>query len=250
MINALHSPKTHIFFHMGPGLHAQIERSLFEKTYPHVLFADQPYDQNFGDICIWAQNLIKETFHKSGSKITLLGHSFGAQILANSMGPISHMIEEVRILNSPFHSLDAFISLEQELYPQTALGRDYWHQRSLDEKMHLLFKVGSDPKINSFYWRCNRSRVLYETVSVGKPGLNISSFLKVYMDYLGKAHSPILWEGRVSIRHSAKDALIATQEMVEGWKSVFPKADGMIYPDGGHYLHIENPEVASWFFTK
>lgn len=248
MIGFLVPPKTHIFFHMGPGFHAQVELALFEHKYPHVLFVDQPHNLNFREVCNWAQNLIKEHYHRTNLKLTLLGHSFGAQIIMGAMEGVSHLIEEVRFLNSPHESLDAFISLEQALYPQAALGGAYWHGRTVDEKMHLIFKIGSDFKLNSFYWRCDKARSLFEQISVGKPALNMSSFLKIYMDYLAKPLVPYIWEGNAKIMYSKQDALIHEPKMVYSWKNLLPNAQFIAYEDGGHYLHIENEQIAESFF--
>lgn len=240
--------KTHIFFHMGPGFHAQIERTLFEGKYPHVLFVDQPYNLSYSELCSWAERLIEEQFKKTNCQLTLLGHSFGAQVVAGAMKGISNLVNEVRILNSPYQSLDAFISLEAELFPDSAQGKDYWHSKTVDEKMLLIFKVGSDLKLNSFYWRCDKSRSVFEGIAASQPTLNVSSFLKVYMDYLSSPTQDFIWQGSTKILFSKQDALIADPAMVENWKSVFPNAVITAYEEGGHYLHIENAQVAELFW--
>lgn len=242
--------KSSIFFHMGPGLHSQIEATQFESLFPHVLFIDQPLNLGFADLKYWAQDIIRAQHAITKSKLTLLGHSFGSQVAAAALPGVQDLIEEVRFLNSPFHSFSSFTSLEEEMFPESALGFDRWKEKSVDEKMVLIFKLSADLRLTSHYWRCSETRIRHEALSTTKPALNISSFLKVYMEYLNTPEPNVSWPGKATILYSVDDALVRSRQSVDGWRNIYPNVNYMEFTNGGHYLHFENSDVAQIFFKK
>lgn len=242
--------KTSIFFHMGPGLHSQVEAAQFEKLYPHVLFIDQPQNMNFSDLKYWAQDIIRAQHALSKSKLTLLGHSFGSQVAAAALPGVQDLIEEVRFLNSPFHSFASFTSLEEEMFPDAALGYEGWKDKSVDEKMVLIFRLSADLRLTSHYWRCPETRLRHEALSNTKPPLNVGSFLKAYMEYLNTPELNISWAGKATILYSLDDALVRSHQSVQGWKNIYPNVNYIEIKSGGHYLHFESSEVAEIFFKK
>lgn len=235
---------------MGPGLHAQMEAAEFGSLFPHVLFVDQPLNMGFADLKYWAQDLIRTQHSLTQSKLTLLGHSFGSQIAAAALPGVQELIEEVRYLNSPFYSFSSFTSLEEEMFPESALGFAEWNQKTVDEKMVLIFKLSADLRLTSQYWRCPKTRARHEAQSASKPPLNISSFLKAYLEYLNTPAPNISWPGKVKIMYSIDDALVRNRASVEEWRKIYPNADYTEFSTGGHYLHFENSDVAQNFFKK
>lgn len=242
--------QTAIFFHMGPGLHSQTEATQFGSQFPHVLFIDQPHNMGFSDLKYWAQEIIRAQFAITKKKLTLLGHSFGSQIIAAALPATQDLVEEVRLLNSPFNSFSSFTSLEEEMFPESALGFENWKDKSVDEKMVLIFKLSADLRLTSHYWRNLDSRNQHEALSARLPALSISSFLKVYMEYLNTPEPSIAWPGRVSALYSTDDALVRSRKSIEGWQNIYPNMTYMEFNKGGHYLHFENSDVANLFFKK
>lgn len=233
---------------MGPGLHSQVEAEVFGARFPHVLFSDQPQDCNFQELSLWAQELIREQYLKSGQKLTLLGHSFGSQVLTAALPRVSECVKEIRMLNSTYDSFDSFAALDMELFPQSAKDFAFWKDRPVEEKMILIFKLASDPRFTSVYWNDSRSRARYEAVAMTKPGLNISTFLKVFRDYLSQPKPALVWNGPVKAFFSLQDAMIREPSVIAAWKDVYPNVQMCEVSGCGHYMHFESEDVANVFF--
>lgn len=233
---------------MGPGFHSQVEAEFFGARHQHVIFLDQPQNCNFQELVVWAQNQIKSQYDKAGQKLTLLGHSFGSQIIAAALPAIGECVKEIRMMNSAYDSFDSFVALEMELFPQTAGTFDYWRTRSPEEKMILILKLASDPRFSSVYWQNTKARAAYELIAMTKPGLNISTFLKIFKEYLNHPKPSSQWEGPVKAFYSLQDSMIRNVEIVSAWKNIYPNLELIEIPECGHYLHFEDLPVADIFF--
>lgn len=237
---------------MGPGFHAKIEAVRFSAKYPHVSFLDQPTGVGFAELIGWAENAIREQHKISQRPLSLLGHSFGAQVIAHTLPRVADIVCEVRLLNSAFDSFDCFAHLEMTLLPATARGPQYWKTQSVEAKMNMIFQLVQSPGFAAAYWCNSAAQAEYEKMAESFPALDVNSFVEVFTDYLQMQVSPLKnnWPGKVEIFYSPGDNLIHSLETVAGWTSFFPKAQFREIPRVGHYGLFESSELAENFFQR
>lgn len=241
--------ETSLFFHMGPGFHAQIEKHQFAAYFPTVVFIDQPSDLNFAELIEWTKEVILQYSQNARKPIKILAHSFGAQLVTAAIPQVSDCISEVRFLNSTFDTFDSFANLDLHLNPKTAQGTMAWKDKATEEKMSLIFQLTQNPNFNNAYWHSSEAQKKYETLAKNFSPLNIQSFINVYPDALNSrcAHLTHQWLGPVKIFYSTSDPLIGSFETVATWKTVFPNAQFIKTTPTGHYALFESEDLAKDF---
>jgi pimeloyl-ACP methyl ester carboxylesterase len=236
---------------MGPGFHARIEKEKFSSLYPHVLFPDQPSRASFHDLVQWSLQEIKNLHQKTGAPIALLGHSFGAHILAEAAPQVPEMIAEVRILNSAYDPFQSFIHLEEYLLGAQARGGSHWQAQSPAEKMNLIFTLAPHPGLADSYWRDPAKRQAYEALAAHHPALDVESFVAAFSDFLvrQKDLKKKTWDGPTRIFYSPEDHLIRDFATVAAWKNLFPRSQFATLT-GGHHALFEIETLPVNFFAE
>jgi pimeloyl-ACP methyl ester carboxylesterase len=235
---------------MGPGLHSRIEAQQFSNLYPHVAFLDQPSGCNFLQLKDWAIDVVKEQHRILQKPLTLLGHSFGAQLIAAALPSVGSLVSEVRFYGSAADPFDCFVNLEEILNPADAFKSAHWKTQSPEDKMNLIFKLAQNPGMTAAYWCDPQAQAHYDGMSAQHPPLNIGDFVHVFTDFLGNQSTLATppWSGKAVIYYSAADNLICNVETVEPWKKIFPKANLVEIPAIGHYGLFESNSLAANFF--
>lgn len=239
-----------LYFHMGPGFHSKIEAEVFSCQYPHVLFLDQPLSISFSELIQWAEQEIKKAFILNDEKpVSVLGHSFGAQIISAALKSNVEYIKEARFLNSPSDSFSCFYNLHNHLFKNTE-GYDFWKNQSLEDKLNLIFKVAAHPRCAESYWQNMVAKQQYDSIAVKYPQLDVTTFVKVFTGYLEGSHEPKekIWDGPIRIYFSLDDKLIKDSIQVEHWKKIYPSAQLIAVNGVGHYGLFESESLANDFF--
>ncbi len=237
---------------MGPGFHSQNEALWFAKKFPHVAFLDQPPHLLFSELVAWAVQQIQNLSRGAEKSVTLLGHSFGAQIIAGSLAQAGHLIAEVRLLNSAFDPFECFCNLEAALEPSTAQGIQFWRPRPLAEKLNLILRLSQHPQFAELYWLDSGARQKYENLSAQTPVLDPRNFMKTFANFLEaqKRLQFTPWQGSCKIYYSSCDKLIRAPEAIAPWLQIFPQAQLIEVEPVGHHALFERESVAELFFEK
>lgn len=239
-----------LFFHMGPGFHSGIERIIFARKFPHILFLDQPTDLNFDQLVEWTSETVLRESENQSRKLRLIGHSFGGQLIAAALPKVADVVSEIRLLNSAYDSFRCFVNLQAALEPKAAKPYGELKGLSVQEKLNLVFHVAQLPKFAEAYWTDSISQNQYEKVSAGLPVLNIDSFVRVFSEFLQRPPPSFVWDGPAVIYYSESDKLIQSIEGVKEWHKVFPKAMFHRIPNVGHHAFHESSIFAEEFFKN
>lgn len=240
-----------LYFHMGPGLHSKVEALCFSSQFPHVRFLDQPHELSFAELVLWTQNTIKSAASETQGPITLLAHSFSAQLLREALPAVTDSVKHIRLLNPSYDSFDCFANIEEILFPNEARGREFWKTRAPSEKMEMLFKLAGHPQLNDLYWKIPEAQASYQQVFSSVPGLHIPSFIKAFSSYLAQSSSLQIfsWTGSVEIFYSLQDPLLKDETQVTSWLKIFPNAKLIETPGLGHYGLFESPTLRETFLA-
>ncbi|OQW53401.1 MAG: hypothetical protein A4S09_07315 [Proteobacteria bacterium SG_bin7] len=240
--------ETKLFFHMGPGFHANIERDLYGEKFPNVHFWNQPKVLTFTDLVNSAQSKINELNPK-----TLVAHSFGAQIVM-SVVEKSPSVKEIIFLNSGYDPFECFLNMANHIPEQQMDVEKAKKLRSCNtqSKMEFIFRLATDPKFPLLYWTSMEKMIQHQDIFSRNLQLEISVFAGVFSDYLENKHrvipDNIHWKGKSTVLFSKDDVLLDSAKDIEPWKARFPQSKIISLCNVGHYSHIENLDVAKMIF--
>lgn len=236
---------------MGPGFNSEIEKKKYE-GYNAVEFWNQPSSEKFDDLVAAACGKATQLAAASGQPITLIAHSFGGQLARKIQELQPQSVKEILLVNSALDPFECFINLAPHLMAEKS-AFDSLRKAEVQEKINFILGLASSPALNDLYWHSKEKQNELAPLFAAAPQLSIDVFLKVFPDFLAKnkaAPQPSKWQGKVKIYHSLNDKLLDQRKDVDSWVQVFPQAEFVRHSNSGHYLHLEDEEVADELFRE
>jgi len=250
-----------LFLHGGPGLNAGIERAWFQRRLP-IHWWDQPVvlpgsTDPLGQLVAASQNQVRRMADAAGGPVSLVAHSFGAQIAIALAREIPSLIQCITLLGcapTPFQPIfrlcrkllktQASPTLEASLANAEAdLNSHHFKAMVLAAATHpayLPVHFGSDS---------NTVRDLFMAPFASGRLMNLETFLTVMNDLLGTPQQAQnqaqneRFDGEVRLVLGCQDPLLDRDEDIAAWRRVFPQLQHQVV-DCGHFVHLElGPEV-------
>ena len=240
--------KQALYFHMGPAFHACVERIYFEEAYAKVLFWDQPLVSSYEELLQVAAEKVLECSANLQAPLVLLGHSFGAQIVADILPLVGHRVREVRLLNSPFRSLSVFEAIYETLFPER--GGQAWQGLPFANIQALILEAATHADFDKLYWRHEQRRKDYHEISVRLPPLSVPHFLQIYQSFYERQARPVLkgWSGAMEIFYSVDDYLLKHFSESD-WAHFYPACRIHVLRGSGHHSHLEDADFCKKFLN-
>lgn len=245
--------KTKLYLHMGPGIHSQVEKHLFELKYPEVDFWNQPLCQNLNELVGAACEKVMSLSQQGAKPVTLIAHSFGGILARLILQTHPQAVKEVILVNSAMDPFECFVNTAPHVLPEkSVVDLPALRKSSVEEKINFIIKIATAPKFNEIYWQSKEKMHELGPVFARYPQLNVETYLKIFSDFLSKQktlfHESLKWGGKVKIFYSHDDLLLDKNKDVVPWLDVFPQAELLEFQGSGHYLHLEDLEAAEKIF--
>lgn len=252
-----------LFLHMGPGLNAQIEAKLLSKTFPSVLFWDQPKQDQaigaFSNIVNAAIAKVKKLAEASKS-VRLFAHSFGGHLGVAILKKVPHLINSCVFISTGYSIAEGFYNLlktmaqeegtDPELAKTIRSSLSQWRRDclSLGDVWKIIDLILKDPEFMRHYWAKKRNYVEYLSAASDLSLLHFPTFRFVLNDFLSQApeKGPLDWKGEILISLGDRDCLIQTDLEIKNWKRIFPKAKTRVLSNCGHFIHFEANKTDYW----
>ena len=240
--------KKAFYFHMGPALHAGVERHFLANEYSEVLFWDQPLVSSYEELLKASTEKVLACADETKEPLVLLGHSFGAQIIADILPLVGHRVREVRLLNSPFRCLSVFESIYETLFPER--GVQHWDGSPFANIQALLLEAAIHPEFDKLYWLSEQKRKAYQEVLSHMAPLSVPHFLDIFRSLYERKARPSLtdWNGKMEIFYSVDDHLLKHFSRTD-WERFYPACQIHILRGSGHHSHLEDPDFCKKFLN-
>lgn len=239
---------------MGPGFHAKIENQFFAKTYPSILFWNQPLTTSFEDLTNATLHKIEEIHNSLKKPVNLYAHSFGGQLALYAVLHRPELIGNIKMLNSAFDPFECFLNLS-DLDEE---NKNKLKNSTTQEKMQLIFSLASQQDFSNLYWKSIQKKQEYEQLAIQYENLDVATFAQVFTSFLDSKHYHKLisktlslstsWNNSLTILRSLEDNLIKKPADCDDWKTLFKSANIVNILNSGHYSLFDNTETPDLFF--
>jgi len=255
--------KSQLFLHMGPGFHSQVEKQLFQTSYPKVEFWEQPFLDTIESLEDADTEKALELFQQNGGEpIDLIGHSFGGSLVLAIAKKYPHILREIKLVNSGPNPFECFLNMSFYLLCHKDEGAflsktNFLKGATVDDKLKFIIELATAEGFSDIYWFSKERMEFFKSVFATHPALNVENFLKVFGSFLQRQQTqpeitkPI-WSGLVTIYHSQEDYLYkqADQRAMIDWLKYFPQAQINLLRNSGHNSHIEDQALSLRIFNK
>ena len=184
--------KTKLFLHMGPGFHAEIEKSVFGTSFPEVEFWSQPDSHSFSTLVDHCEAKLLTMEKAVGTPIALIGHSFGGQLATALVNRHPGKIEKMIILNSAFSPFECFINLGRHLKLVDENRAKFLRLATVEDKINFVFEISMQPQFSQLYWHSETRFTEYNSKAQHFASLNPDVFVQIFSDYLVQLYAELL----------------------------------------------------------
>lgn len=251
--------KPSLFLHMGPGLHAEVEKKLLSKKWSHTYFWNQPSihvaENAFNQLVNSATQKLTELQTEIGQPIQIIAHSFGGHIANKLIQNNSSKISDCIFFNCGYDIPNGFFRLLKVIAQSSITAPDlkkeinsYLKTKSKSAKEDIWSYIGlisKDPNFNSYYWVDKNKYNRYIELVSKTSALDMLSFQYILNDFLQNHLNLDMiqatnWKGKVEFHFGEKDPLIDLEHEMSIWTKIYPLAKIQTYPESGHFQHLES----------
>jgi pimeloyl-ACP methyl ester carboxylesterase len=244
-----------LYLHMGPGMNAEPEKSVFSQENPHIVFWNQPAiqsgDSAFAELASQAKKQIETlaAANTESKKINLIAHCFGASLALECLKTHGDFIEECQFIAPTFCMNDFLLSLLQAMadahHTDPALKLKIRHYLQKPYSPGLFWEgydlVMQDPAFSRCYWISPEKQKFYmsHTQNLAFDEMTfknvVSSFLK-----LKSESSPSPFLGKVGFFIGSTDPIMKNSQLINNVKSQFVNSYIRTFDNTGHFPHFES----------
>ena len=253
---------TRLFLHMGPGLHAGVERKLLSQEDQQTDFWDQPLDLDphhaFRELAEQTAQKVESMYKNLGQPIDLVAHSFGGHISTQVLALNGHRVRSCRFVSTGYDIPRGFANLLRLLAAQPNSSIDFkkkardllaveMQEPNLAKFWEVVSLIVTMPDFMRLYWPADSLYNSYLELAALFPPLNFSVFKNVLDDFLTnyfKKSPNLSWMGPVHFEIGSKDPLMVVESEMRDWKSLYPQATFSVRQQSGHFVHLEEKLVA------
>lgn len=250
--------KDTLFLHMGPGLNSFAERKLLGPHMKTTHFWDQPAiktDENsFGILTDAALVEVDKIYSENKAPVKLFAHCFGIRIAQQLLLKVPEKISDCRFVNSSFDTSRGFFNLlkvmskskeidpalrEKMLHYIKNKPTDYGIKEEIWEYVQL---IASEPLYIKYYWPKVNQFNEYAKIAASGPPFDFTTFQVVLNDFLNHhSNQELIFNGphKIVFELGGLNPLLEIEHEISRWRTQFPKAEFLVNPNGGHFMHLE-----------
>lgn len=242
-----------LFLHMGPGFHADIERTWLKPLNDRVEFWNQPkvYGKDaFLDLVEATAEKITQMHRSSQQKVNVIAHCFGVHIISRLMEKKFPHIGTVLLVGASRPEV-GFYNLLSRIQKQANIDdsihseiKSFFIKNPAPDKslffqlVSILIKI---PDFSSYYWSDKKLYEKYLNIGSQFQTIDFQAFSDVMHSFINQKDLSTLANPTYDITFLSgnQDIFIEFESEQTYWKTIYPNSKFKLVNNANHHVHLE-----------